>query len=102
MVANVSMSLAPKITDVAEFAMRKDFNLACITETWLKECIADSVVEISNYSVIRLDRQVVEYVGVCLYKKTVIQTTGLLKSANVARNTKYYGTILGLLGKMPL
>ena len=68
MLANV-MSLAPKITAVAEFAVRKDIDLVCITETWLKERIADSVVEIPNYSIIRLDRQVVEHGGVCLYVK---------------------------------
>ena len=28
------MSLAPKITEVAEFAMRKDVDLACITIAW--------------------------------------------------------------------
>ena len=68
MVTNV-MSLAPKIADVAEFALRKDVDLACITETWLKERIADSVVEIPNYSIIHLDRQVIEHGGVCLYVK---------------------------------
>ena len=68
MLANV-MSLAPKITEVAEFAVSKDIDLVYITETWLKECIADSVVEIPNYSIIRLDRQVVEHGGVCVYVK---------------------------------
>ena len=68
MVTNV-MSHAPKIAEVAEFALREDVDLACITETWLKERIADSVVEIPNYSVIRLDRQVIEHGGVCLYVK---------------------------------
>ena len=68
MLANV-MSLAPKITEVAEFAVRKDIDLVCFTETWLKERIADSVVKIPKYSIIRLDRQVVEHGGVCLYVK---------------------------------
>ena len=68
MVTNV-MSLAPKIAEVAEFALRKDVDLACITETWLKERIANSVVEIPNYSIIRLDRQVIEHGGVRLYVK---------------------------------
>ena len=66
MLVNV-MSLAPKITEVAEFAVSKDIDLGCITETWLKERIAHSVVEIPNYSIIRLDRQVVEHGGVCVY-----------------------------------
>ena len=68
MLANV-MSLAPKITVVAEFAVRKDIDLVRITETWLKEHIAYNVVEIPNYSIVRLDRQVVEHGGVCLYVK---------------------------------
>ena len=63
------MSLAPKITVVAEFAVGKDIDLVRITETWLEERIAYSVVEIPNYSIIRLDRQVVEHGGVCLYVK---------------------------------
>ena len=40
-----------------------------LSETCLKEHIADSVVEIPNYSIIRLDRQVVEHGGVCVYVK---------------------------------
>ena len=38
------MSLAPKIVEVSEFILRYDVDLACITETWLKDRIADGVV----------------------------------------------------------
>lgn len=46
-----------------------DVDLACITETWLKDRIADGVVHIPGYSIIRRDRKVVEHGGVCLYIK---------------------------------
>lgn len=63
------MSLAPKIVEVSEFILRNDVDLACITETWLKDRITDSVVHIPGYSIIRRDREVVEHGGVCLYIK---------------------------------
>ena len=51
------MSLAPKIVEVSEFILRNDVDLACITETWLKDRIADGVVYIPGYSIIRRDRK---------------------------------------------
>ena len=68
LLANV-MSLAPKIVEVSEFILRNDVDLACITEPWLKDRIADVVVHIPGYSIIRRDREVVEHCGVCLYIK---------------------------------
>ena len=52
MVAN-TMSLVPKITEIQEFVTRKDVSLAFITETWLRESIADSVVDIPGYIILR-------------------------------------------------
>ena len=66
MVSNV-MSLAPKIDEVQEFFLRSDFSLAFITETWLKETIADSAVSIPGYTIIRKDRTTNNHGGVCLY-----------------------------------
>ena len=64
-----AVSLAPKIVEVSEFILRDDVDLAYITETWLKDRIADGVVHIPGYSFIHRDREVVEHGGVCLYIK---------------------------------
>ena len=63
------MSLVPKIVKVADFSLRNDIDLACITETWLKERVSDSVVDIPGYSILRRDRRIAEHGGVCLYIK---------------------------------
>ena len=44
MLANV-MSLVPKIDEVTEFIVRNKINLSLITETWLKESVPDSVID---------------------------------------------------------
>ncbi|XP_068680297.1 uncharacterized protein [Montipora foliosa] len=63
------MSLTPKIVEISEFILRNDVDLACITEPWLKDRIADGVIHIPGFSIIRRDREVVEHGGVCLYMK---------------------------------
>ena len=60
-------SLVPKIVELEEFLLRTNVNLAFISETWLKESIADSVVNIPGYSIIRRDRRANAHGGVCLY-----------------------------------
>ena len=66
MASNV-MSLAPKIDEVQEFLLSSDISLAFITETWLKETIADCAVRIPGYTKIRKDRMVNNHGGVCFY-----------------------------------
>ena len=51
------MSLAPKIDEVREFVLRKEVDLVFITETWLKECMSDGVIDIPDFSVVRHDRK---------------------------------------------
>ena len=55
MLANV-MSLLPKVDEVTEFIVRKKINLSFITETWLKESVPDSVINISGLTLLRRDR----------------------------------------------
>ena len=57
------MSLVPKIEEVSELAVLNDVDLACITDTWLKDRIVNNVVEIPGYSIIRRDREEVEHGG---------------------------------------
>ena len=57
------MSLVPKIEEVSEFTVLNDVDLACITDTWLKDRIVNNVVVIPGYSIIRRDREEVEHGG---------------------------------------
>ena len=66
MLSNV-MSLVPKLTEVQEFIFRNEVGLAFFTETWLRGSIADSVVNIPGYTVLRRDRTFESHGGVCLY-----------------------------------
>ena len=82
------MSLVPKIEEVSEFAVLNDVDLACITDTWLKDRIVNNVVEIPGYSIIRRDREEVEHGG------DILNTSWSMNS-NVAKNTKFYVSIWG-------
>ena len=66
MLANV-MSLASKMGGVSEYILRHNTNLAFITETWLKDSVPDSVVQIPGFAVVRKDRKVIDHGGVCAY-----------------------------------
>jgi hypothetical protein len=66
MLSNV-MSLVPKIDEVNEFIIRNEINLALITETWLKESVSDSVIDIPNFTLLRRDRTSQNHGGVCAY-----------------------------------
>ena len=52
MLANV-MSLVPKIDEVTEFIVRNKINLSLITETWLKESVPDSVIDIPGFTLLQ-------------------------------------------------
>ena len=82
------MSLVPKIEEVSEFAVLNDVDLACITDTWLKDRIVNNVVEIPGCSIIRRDREEVEHGG------DILNTSWSMNS-NVAKNKKFYGSIWG-------
>ena len=68
MLANV-MSLVPKIDEVTEFIVRNKINLSLITETWLKESVPDSVIDIPGFTLLRRDRLSQIHGGVCAYIK---------------------------------
>ena len=50
------MSLAPKIDELAHVVLNANFDLVCITKTWLQKHIPDSTVTIQGYNLIHLDR----------------------------------------------
>ena len=66
MVANV-MSLVPKLIEIQEFINRNEICIALFTETWLSESVADSVVNVPGYTIIRKDRLTNSHGGVCAY-----------------------------------
>lgn len=66
------MSLAPKIDEVSTCVQNANFDLVCITETWLKQHIPDNAVIIDGYNLIRLDRKEGIHGGVCMYLREQI------------------------------
>ena len=66
MLTNV-MSLVLNLVEVKEFINQHDVDLACMTETWLRNEITDSIIHIPNYTIIHHDRQTDSHGGVCLY-----------------------------------
>jgi hypothetical protein len=55
MLSNV-MSLAPKIDEIREVINHAYLDFVCITETWPRGHIADNIIAISGFNVIRRDR----------------------------------------------
>ena len=47
--------------------INNEINLSFITETWLKDTITDSVVNIPGFTIIRKDRFVNSHGGICIY-----------------------------------
>ena len=66
MVGNVT-SLVPKLIKIQEFINRNEICIALFTETWLSESVADSVVNVPGYTIIRKDRLTNSHGGVCVY-----------------------------------
>jgi hypothetical protein len=48
--------MVPKIDELREVIHNSDVEIACITETWLRDHIDDNVVNVSGFRLIRLDR----------------------------------------------
>ena len=44
------MSLAPKIDEVKVFLEQQNLDVMCVTETWLKDSVDNSVIDINNYN----------------------------------------------------
>ena len=59
------MSLSPKLSEVQELLLRQNVQIGCIVESWLKEHISDSVVNIEGYNIMRKDRSSLDHGGVC-------------------------------------
>ena len=64
------MSLVPKVLEVEELLLRNNVDIGFITETWLKDEISDSVVEIQGYKIVRRDRSTHQHGGFVFTSKT--------------------------------
>ncbi|EDO47366.1 predicted protein [Nematostella vectensis] len=67
------MSLAPKIDEVREAISNANLDLACITETWLRNHIHNNVIAVSGYNLVRRDRTKDQHGGVCIFIKDSIK-----------------------------
>lgn len=67
------MSLAPKIDEVAYLVQNANFDLVCITGTWLQKHISNNIVDIAGLNLIRLDRKETIHGGVCIFIRDSIQ-----------------------------
>ena len=61
------MSLVLKLDEVQELLLRLNAQVRCIVESWLKQHINDSVVNIDGYNITRKDRSSYEHGSVCIY-----------------------------------
>ena len=68
-----TMSLAPKIDEIAHILNNVDADIALFTETWLSGCVPDSPINIKGYQLFRHDRVGWQHGGVCMYVKDSTQ-----------------------------
>ncbi len=78
-----TMSLAPKIDEVQNFALEFNHDLVCVTETWLRETISDNSIQIPGYFLLRRDRVSDSHGGVCIYISEQIQYEHLIDYQSV-------------------
>ena len=71
------MSLAPKLDEVSDAITNANLDIACISETWLRDHIHDNVISIPGYNLVRRDRIDVIHGGVCTYIKKGLKYTVL-------------------------
>lgn len=87
MVSNV-MSLVPKIDEISYVVTLQDADIACFTETWLRDIVDNQVINIPNYTLFRKDRVFAQHGGVCLYVKNSINSKELKDLEDPSRNTE--------------
>ena len=81
------MSLAPEIDEVSHVVQNPNYDLVCITESWLRQHIPDSVIAINGCNVIRRDRKEATHGEVCMYIKETIPFSVLdLSEVDVSLN----------------
>ncbi|XP_071056476.1 uncharacterized protein [Onthophagus taurus] len=69
-------SLLPKTGDVAELLQSENFDILCVSETWLSPSIDDALVSIDGYCLYRRDR-VGRGGGVAIYARNVFASKSI-------------------------
>ena len=69
--------MAPKIDELRHYVQYANPEFVCLTETWLKSHIPNSVVDLNGYNLARNDRQGKECGGVCIFIKDSINFSAL-------------------------
>ena len=67
----------PSLYPLNYFMSTERPDIACFTETWLKDSIDDNVIDISDYSVVHKDRSHAQHGGVCMYIKNGLKFSRL-------------------------
>ena len=65
-------SLYPKLDEINAVVVKHDFDVFCVSETWLGEQFKDNDLEIPDYNIYRKDRVDALGGGVCIYIKNHI------------------------------
>lgn len=78
-----AQSLLPKFIEVREHILLNDFDILCISETWLSGDILDENLLIDGYSLFRRDRDMNRWGGVCMYIKKSIHCSVIPSSRNI-------------------
>ena len=66
-------SLYPKIDEIRCIVDKNDFDIFCVSETWLHQNIKDDEIYIQGYNIFRKDRTTGIGGGVCIYVKDTLQ-----------------------------
>jgi len=66
-------SLLPKIDELKLLCSNYNPNFIFCNETWLHSNIPDSLIEIGNYNLIRIDRAMKKGGGLCIFYRSDLQ-----------------------------
>ena len=69
------MSIIPKIDEIRSVVLDQKIDIAAFTETWLRDSIQDTIIDIPGYQIYRKDRNGWLHGGVCTYVRDGIRTT---------------------------
>ena len=76
-------SLYPKIYEIRSIVDKSDFDIFCVSETWLHEYMKDDEIHIPGYNIFRRDRITGVGGGVCIYVKENINLRTDLMFENI-------------------
>ena len=69
------MSITPKIDEIKSVVLDLKIYIAAFTETWLRDSIQDTIIDLPGYQIYRKDRNGGLRGGVCSYVRGGIRAT---------------------------